>query len=133
MDSILDRLKKLKENNPDLHQLLDENFPEVRDTVPFVESGSLFLREQYPHNIYVVLFKRDRFFVKNIKDDENWGSHIEATNVKELSRFNRAVPFLSRFDFNKLLKLSGTNVNKVSLVTGKDVLIIHKNKFNNEV
>lgn len=125
---VLNRLKELRNNNPDLKEILETKFPEIIDNTPFIYSGTIFMKKEYPKNLYTLLYKNDEFFIKNIKNNIQSTYTCLATN-DNLSKIEKA--YLNKNDFNKLLKLSATKLSNIAILSSKDLNFIHKSLFNN--
>lgn len=128
---LLKRLQILRDTNPDLKDLLEKQFPEIIDKSPFIRSGTLFIKKQYPKNLYVLLCADNYFFVKNVKDNKNWATKIRPTNFKPEDLVIFEEYYLNKYDFNKLLKSSSSSLHTISILSDKDLEFIHTALFNN--
>lgn len=128
---LLDRLRKLKERNPDIADVIDQHFPEVVDDSPFIMVNGLFVRKNISGTTYLYqLLHRDRgLIVKCLSQDRYWSHHVKATNND--SCIVEKDLYLNEFDFKALLKKSGVSFDSIYLVTVEDICKVHsylKNK-----
>lgn len=130
--TILNRLKKLKENNPDLKEILEDKFPELIEKTPFIFAGQVFMKKQYPANLYTLIYANNRFTVINIKDNKKWSGYIPATNSDKVELHNDA-PFLNEWDFNLLLKESSLSIKSIRRIPRTDLEELHNKLFNEDI
>ena len=129
--SIIDRLRDMREANPDLEELLEERFPEIRDESPFISAKGLnnvFIRRQYSGNLYSInCSSGGGFFIRNVTSDKTWeASHKEATG------FNRYGHYLNKRDFRNMLKASGVKMDDIRFLDSEDLANLHRSKFNGD-
>ena len=125
MKNILKRIIALRDNNPNFAKAIEEAFPEIIDHSPFIwqTQNILFVKRQYPRNIYLLYFEEDKFKVRNLKDNKVWPTDIKPTGLEGGDYY------LSEYDLNKMFKKSGTNLNEIRFIEGKHISNLHYNLF----
>ena len=122
---IKERLQKLAENNPDFAPILEREFPEIIDNLPFVIPNFLFLREGYKASLYALRLKEHTniFYIENLISGRSWSGKIEATG------FSRGY-YLSRNDFKRLLKQAGIKLGSIVGISPEALKKLHYSSFN---
>lgn len=134
--SIEDRLIEFYKKNLSCQEALEESFPDIVHQIPFAHHGQFFMRKQYTKNLYMLVFKNDRFHVKNIKNGVFWNENQYATNHKDVvgrlrsEQLERA--YLSKIDLNALLKPSGCSVKQIRFLHLEDFTELHSKLFKDE-
>ena len=126
METVLERLENLRDNNPDIAQILEEKFPEIQK--PFVKSGDLFMRSVYQKSIYVIIYDScvSRFRIKNVRDNKYWNNEIDPSNPYAERKTDL---FLTMGDFNELLRKSGTSLDYIKLISVRQISRLHDKLF----
>ena len=121
--NIIDKLKKLRDENPNFADVIEKEFPEIIDNEPFVYSGTLFMRKQNRCEIFCLYWNivEQAFKVKAIKDNEDWHCTQKSTSKEET--------YLSKKDFSTLLNKAGVNIKNISIIIDKDLQNLHKTIF----
>jgi len=127
MENTIEKLKKLRDENPALAEAIEKEFPEIISTVPYVYHGTLFMKQQYENNIYVVIYNANtcEFVIRNVIDNKDWSGKQTKSNP----RFDNTRAFLNKADFNKLLKQSTCSITIIKLLKSYSLKVIHKNLF----
>lgn len=122
MSNTIKKLKELRDANPDFASLIEEKFPEIKDTKPFIYVNQLFFRKGHQHNVYQVV--RDgstRLRVRNLTHGKNWGHSIfQSTDHVDTDTY------LTKKDFKELLKMSSANLESIKLIENKDINFLYE-------
>lgn len=124
---IVERLIDLKENNPDLIELIEEKFPETINDDPFVYNGAIFMKRQYTSNVYQVFYDTNKyvFRIRNITENTVWSGTKDASNLHT----DGGRRFLNKTDFNNLLKQSLCNLSNIKFISEIDLQHLYKELF----
>lgn len=121
---MLDRLKQLYNDNPDMRDALESKFPELEDKNPYIIVNQLFMRKGRPTSLYqLVRTKGNNLSIKNVTDNVNWSNTIEATNQYATSRKDF---YLTRKDFVALLKNSGVKIDSLQLLYDNSIKLMYR-------
>jgi hypothetical protein len=126
MKNTIEKLKKLRDENPALADAIEKEFPEIIDNEPYVYSGALFMKKQYDSNIYEVLLQDDYFVIRNIKDNKHWSGKQNTSNPK--NDYNKR--YLTKKDFIKLLSQSSVSPDYVAFIDREHLQNLHTELFN---
>lgn len=123
---LLDRIKQLRDNNPNFAKVLEESFPEIRNINPLLQTNEnlLFMRKGYNTTIYVLYYdkKTNRFKIRNLHTGQNWTSEGTPT---ESFPYN----YLSVYDFESMCKESMVKRNSIRFLNNKEIKKIYDNLF----
>lgn len=125
------KILDLWNDNPDFRKGLEEKFPEIFvDKTPAVTKGVLFLREAHHSNIYLVAYDKNKetFYIRNLKDDKKWTHDIEPSHRSQYT----PTPYLNRRDFDDLLRKGGCSIDKIRIITGREIMRIHSDLIGKE-
>lgn len=109
----IEKLKKLRDNNPNFADAIENEFPEIVDNEPFIMVNSLFMRRDYTSNMYHLNYSDGFFYVTNLRDDKRWQTKVHPSNP-DANNFKDY--YLTKNDFKALLKASGIKLDTIRLV-----------------
>ena len=113
----IEKLKKLRDENPALAEAIETKFPEIIDATPFITSNVLFMKRNNDNSIYQLILSNNEFRVKNLKYNKYWGSTVKPTNIHECKSANDY--YLTKNDFKQLLKDSYVKIDSILIINSK--------------
>lgn len=122
---IIERLKELRDNNPNFARVIEKEFPEILNKEPYMESNQtvLFMKEQYSLSLYCLFYEDGYFKIKNLKNNAEWSTKAKAIESLPHS-------YLRVCDFEEMIKASGTGVGNIRIVKAGRLKQLHSELFN---
>ena len=131
MNTIIKKLKKLRDENPALVDAIEKEFPEIIDKTPFITSNTLFMKKENVNTLYQLSFRNNVFTIINLSYNKTWKGDIKPSNIHECTSISDY--YLNQSDFKKLLKKSYVKLNNLRIINNTNLSLMYRNLFNNEI
>lgn len=121
----IDKIKRLRDNNPDFADILEREFPEIVNDEPYVYANALFMVSQQREAIYMLTLESYKFTIKNLRYDKPW----KASRFTPVSGDNSIGAYLTKKDFKSMLKNSGVKLENIEIINKVDLQSLHDELF----
>lgn len=123
----LDRIRELRDANPDLSNLLESRFPEIVDDAPFIGSAghiAMFMINKKPNNLYGVHIDKGYARIINLMYLKYWKGEVACDGFDPGHG-----DYITETSFKKLLKISVERFDNINFLLGHDIAKLHKKLF----
>lgn len=122
--TVLQRVKDLRDNNPDLVKILEDRFPEIVCKTPYIFPNTLFMKKANKNTLYLLEYIDQKFKIKNLKHNKEWMNTQANSSDCILDD-----AFLTMRDFSNLLSRGGTKIEDIRIVNEDILDLVYRHIF----